>query len=268
MTEEQYQKYLDRIKKFCLMDDTFMSAVFADNIECTELVLNIILNRHDLKVQSVIAQRELKNLHGRSIRLDIHAIDADGKEYDIEVQREDSGAIPRRARYNSSLMDAQLIESGKDFDKLPETYIIFITEHDVLGGCQPVYIIDRVIKSSGEVFNDGSHIVYVNGAMRTGSTPLARLMHDFFCSNPADMNYGQLSEETRRYKESEKGVSDMCKIMEELIAEGEAKGRTEGEKDGMIKTLKGLVKDGLISVSVAAQRAGMTDDAFKKIACL
>ena len=111
-----------------------MSTVFADNIECTELLLHIILNRQDLKVQSVTTQHELKNLHGRSIRLDIHAIDADGKEYDIEVQRDDNGALPQRARYNSSLIDAHLLDTGKYFDKLPETYIIFITEHDVLGG--------------------------------------------------------------------------------------------------------------------------------------
>ena len=264
MTDEQRQQYLDSIKEFCLMDDTFMSTVFADNIECTELMLHIILNRQDLKVQSVTTQHELKNLHGRSIRLDIHAIDADGKEYDIEVQRDDNGALPQRARYNSSLIDAHLLDTGKYFDKLPETYIIFITEHDVLGGSQPIYLIDRVIKGLNKDFNDGSHIVYVNGAMRTGDTPLAMLMHDFFCNNPADMNYKQLSERTRYYKESDKGVSEMCKIMEDLTTAAEAKGKAEGKAE----TLKELVKEGLISISVAAKKAGMTEEAFKKIACL
>ena len=241
-----------------------MSTVFADNIECTELLLHIILNRQDLKVQSVTTQHELKNLHGRSIRLYIHAIDADGKEYDIEVQRDDNGALPQRARYNSSLIDAHLLDTGKYFDKLPETYIIFITEHDVLGGSQPIYLIDRVIKGSNKDFNDGSHIIYVNGAMRTGDTPLAMLMHDFFCNNPADMNYKQLSERTRYYKENDKGVSEMCKIMEDLTTAAEAKGKAEGKAE----TLKELVKEGLISISVAAKKAGMTEEAFKKIACL
>ena len=133
-----------------------------------------------------------------------------------------------------------------------------------LGGSQPIYLIDRVIKGLNKDFNDGSHIVYVNGAMRTGDTPLAMLMHDFFCNNPADMNYKQLSEGTRYYKESDKGVSEMCKIMDEVRAEGKA----EGEKEGMIKTLNGLVKKGLISISAAAKEAGMSEDAFKKIACL
>lgn len=50
----------------------------------------------------------------------------------------------------------------------------------------------------------------------------------------------------------------MCKAMEELIKDGEARGEARGESNGAIKTLIGLVKDGLLSVKDAAPRAGMT----------
>ena len=56
----------------------------------------------------------------------------------------------------------------------------------------------------------------------------------------------------------------MCKIMENLTAAAKA----EGEAKGRAETLKNLVKKGLISISVAAKEAGMTEEAFKKIACL
>ena len=56
----------------------------------------------------------------------------------------------------------------------------------------------------------------------------------------------------------------MCKIMEEIKAEGIAEGKAKGKAE----TLKELVKEGLISISVAAKKAGMTEEAFKKIACL
>ena len=68
-------------------------------------------------------QFELKNLQGRSARLDIYAVDEHGKQYDVEVQRSDDGAAPRRARYNSSLLDANLLNPGDKFDELPESYI-------------------------------------------------------------------------------------------------------------------------------------------------
>ena len=65
----------------------------------------MILGRDDLTVVRVVSQFELKNLQGRSARLDIYAVDNKGKQYDIEVQRSDEGGNPKRARYNSSLLD-------------------------------------------------------------------------------------------------------------------------------------------------------------------
>ena len=56
---------LQRLRNFRLLDDDFMSKVFEDTA-CTELLLQIILDRSDLKVQSVHSQHEIKNLQGRS----------------------------------------------------------------------------------------------------------------------------------------------------------------------------------------------------------
>lgn len=117
-----------------------MSKVFEDDIECTEFLLHIIMDKPDLKVQEVRTQYSIKNLVGRSVRLDIHAIDSVEKKYNIEIQREDKGAGSKRARYNSSVMDANSLRAGADFDELPETYVIFITESDVIGGNEPIIL--------------------------------------------------------------------------------------------------------------------------------
>ena len=106
---ERRAELLEIIQDFRLMDDTFMNKVFEDK-ECAELLLRVILGRDDLTVVKVVSQLELKNLQGRSARLDIFAVDNQGKQYDVEVQRNDEGAAPRRARYNSSLMDANLMK--------------------------------------------------------------------------------------------------------------------------------------------------------------
>lgn len=100
----RYEENLQRIRGFRLMDDDFMTKCFEDNPECTELVLHIVLNKPDLKVQDIKVQHTIKNLQGRSIRLDIFATDESGKKYNIEIQRADKGAGRKRARYNSSLM--------------------------------------------------------------------------------------------------------------------------------------------------------------------
>lgn len=48
-----------------------MSRVFEDDIECTELLLHIIMDNPYLKVKEVRTQYNIKNLLGRSAILDI-----------------------------------------------------------------------------------------------------------------------------------------------------------------------------------------------------
>lgn len=236
------QELLDKIKEFRLFDDNFMSKVFEDNDEGVELLLHIIMEMPELKVIKSCTQYSIKNLLGRSIRLDIDAVDAAGKKYNIEVQRGDKGAGVKRARYNSSVIDANSLLPGSDFEDLPESYVIFITENDVLGGDKPIYHIERVIQETGQNFNDEEHIIYVNGTYR-GDTPLGKLMHDFSCKNPDDMYYKILADCTRYYKEDEKGVDAMCKIMEELI-DGE-------KKESAVRLLKiGKLSDEEIAIGL------------------
>ena len=224
---------IQKIKEFRLLDDDFMSKVFEDDIECTEFLLHIIMDKPDLKVQEVRTQYSIKNLLGRSVRLDIHAIDNAEKKYNIEIQRADKGAGSKRARYNSSVVDANSLRAGEDFDELPETYVIFITENDVMGGSEPIYHVDRIVKETGKLFDDEAHIIYVNGAYRDES-PLGLLMHDFACTNPADMHYKILADKTRYFKEDEKGVAAMCKVVEDLCNDA----KIEEKKEIAIRLLR------------------------------
>ena len=75
---------LERIQKLNLLEDDFMTKCFEENVEATELVLRIILSKPDIKVNSMATQYSMKNLKGRSIRLDIYATDSVGKKYNIE----------------------------------------------------------------------------------------------------------------------------------------------------------------------------------------
>lgn len=213
---EKREEYLQKIKEFRLFDDEFLSRVFDENIECTELLLHIILDNPDIKVRKVRTQREIKNLKGHSVRLDIAAINSADEPIDIEVQRADKGAGVKRARYNSSTMDVNTLVKSEEYDNLPESYVIFIAEHDIMRANLPIYHADRIVLETGKAFGDGSHIIYVNGAYRDDS-PVGKLMHDFFCKDPKDMYYELLARQVRYYKEDEKGVESMCRIMEELI---------------------------------------------------
>lgn len=211
---QRREGYLQRIKLLRLFDDDFFTRCFDGSPECTELLLRIIMGKPDLQVVDVKVQYTIKNLQGRSVRLDVLAVDSTGKRYNIEIQRDDCGAGAKRARYNSSLVDANILLTGDDAENLPENFVVFITEHDVIGKNKPVYHIDRTIRETGSLFGDGSHILYVNGAWRDES-PVGRLMHDFSCTDPDSMNYALLADRVRYFKEDKEGVQTMCKIFED-----------------------------------------------------
>lgn len=212
--EQKHVEDLERIRGFRLMDDDFMSKVFEDK-SCAALLLRIILNRDDLTVQEVHGQHDLKNLQGRSVRLDILALDSANRAYNVEIQRSDRGAGAKRAHYNSSLLDANLTHSGDSYSDLNETYIVFITERDILKRGLPIYHIDRVVRETGDIFEDEAHIIYVNSQIKD-ETALGRLMHDFFCTDATEMYYSALADRVRYFKEDTKGVANMCRAMEEM----------------------------------------------------
>ena len=239
--DRKHQEDLVRIRNFRLMDDDFMSKVFEDTA-CAEFLLKVILNRDDLTVQEVHGQHDIKNLQGRSVRLDILAVDEKNRAYNIEVQRSDRGAGAKRARYNSSLLDANLTQPGDGYDALNETYIIFITERDVLKRNLPIYHINRIIEETGEAFGDEAHIIYVNSQIKD-ETALGKLMHDFSCTDPEDMKYPVLAERVKYFKEDTKGVMTMCRALEIM--------RDEAVHESAVENAKTMLADGLPYETIA-----------------
>lgn len=252
---QKHEEDLQRIREFRLIDDDFMAAVFEDHA-CAEFLLQIILKRNDLVVREVHGQYNIKNLQGRSVRLDILAVDQDNRAYNIEVQRSDRGASEKRARYNSSLLDANLTESGSSYDALNETYVIFITENDVLRAGLPIYHIERTVQETGMVFNDRAHIIYVNSQIKDESA-LGKLMHDFSCTDAKDMNYKILADRVRYFKEDEKGVATMCRAMEEM--------RNETAHEKAVQIAKRMLKSGKLSYEEIAEFAELTVEEVKAL---
>ena len=180
----------------------------------------IKLNNDKIRVVKSIGQYAIKNLEGHSSTLDIFCQDEQGRYFNVEVQRDNSGAVPQRARYHLGMIDSKHFPAGvKDYKQLNDAYVIFITETDVLGYGLPIYNIGRTIKENGRDFKDGSHIIYVNGEKRYDNTALSILMHDFFCKDAKDMKNLALADRVKHFKEEESGVEEMCELMEELARE-------------------------------------------------
>ena len=174
----------------------------------------------------------------------------------MEIQREDKGADPHRARFHSSVLDIENLDAGQEFRELPDTYTIFITEKDFYGKSEPIYLIERMNITTGKPFADGEHILYVNGEYR-GDSDIGKLMHDFNCTNAADMNFKLLADRTRYLKENPKGVSEMCKVIEDM--------RNQERKETMMEVAKKLLFDGTLTLEKIAECVGLSLDEVKRL---
>ena len=258
--DKKHQEDLQRLKGFRLMDDDFLTKCFEGDSSCIQLVLRIVLDMPDLVVVDVRTQVFVENLLNRSIRLDILATDSKGRKINVEVQRSEKGAGRKRARYNSGMMDANLLQKGEDFDQLPETYVVFITEHDVIGKGQAVYRVERYFAGTNEPFGDGSHILYVNGAYRDDS-PIGKLMHDFSCTDPAEMHYAVLADRVRYFKESKEGSAIMCKVIEDMRREE----REEGRQETLIQIAQRMLAAGRYALEEIAEISGLSLDEVRQL---
>ena len=253
VTERKRQEDLQRLRDLRPIDDDFMRCLFKDNIPLAEFVLRIITDKQDLIITDCETQKDMKRLAGaHSICLDAYGTDADGKRYDLEIQRQEKGADPHRARYHSSVMDVENLRSGQEFRELLDTYTIFITEKDFYGKGMPIYPIERINLATDKPFEDGEHILCVNGQYR-GDSDIGKLMHDFNCSSADDMNFELMAERTRYLKENPKGVEEMCKVMEDM--------RNESLKE----VAKRMLSDGMLTLEKISEYVGLPLEEVNKL---
>lgn len=265
------EKAFDYIRDVRLIDDSFFEIFFKDDPKYIEVVIHEIFKQlgHPLvKIQKVSTQENLNSLNNREVRLDALATDENGNLVNIEVQRAVSRALTKRARYHSSLLDTNSLEKNSDFSELTETYVIFITESDYRGLGLPAYQVERVYLEDKTAFDDGTHIIFVNGRYR-GDDPIGRLMNDFFSKGADEMKNEVLAERLRFFKECEEGLEELSEVDARSVArgrdEGIAIGREEGRVEEKLRLAKNLILDNLLPLETISKACGLSLEELEKI---
>ena len=239
------------LSKFILMDDDFMRVVLKD-IRCTEYILQTILRKPKLHVKEQVLQEDLKNLQGRSVILDCFCTDDNGTVYNIELQNKRYGASPLRARYHAGIIDMHILKAGENFNRLPESYVIFICGKDVLKENRQIYHVKRIIEESGNTFPDKAQIIYIN-TEKSSDDELGRMIKDFYTEDPKEIRSKVLARRIAEIKipsKEEKGEdAEMTTYYDRLKRQWKKEGKAEGaaNAEGKMAKLMGLlVKEGRI----------------------
>jgi hypothetical protein len=236
------------ISSLTLMDDLFMKVVLQDK-QCTEYILQTILDNAKLKLKKQILQKNLPNLHGHSLILDCLCEDETNNIYNIEIQNNISGAQPKRARYHAALLDMHSLKRGNDFTQLLRSYVIFITAKDVLHGQQQIYHVERIIRESGKPFSDESHIIYFNTSYIDNS-PLGKLAEDFHALETSKMHSPILSkrvEVLKSFNANQKGDQEMNVLLEQYRQKALKEGMEKGMEKGNLAKQKVMQLMGLLA---------------------
>ena len=101
-------------------------------------------------------------MQGRSVILDAKCVKGDGTQIDIEVQKADDDDHQRRVRYNGAVLTTNIANPGIRFKNVPNVCMVFISRFDIFRGNFPLYHVDRRVRETGTVVNNGFEEVYVN----------------------------------------------------------------------------------------------------------
>lgn len=244
-----YEQYAERAKRMNPIDDDFFKKMAEDVAFCEETI-QTILDDKTIKVIDLKPQDFVKNLQGRSVVLDAHCVSEKDGHFSVEVQKSDDDNHQKRVRYNGACITANIMDTGSKFEKLPDVCSIYISKNDFFKGNHTVYHVERRIRETGEVLNNGFREVYVNAQVKD-SSQVSQLM-TIFTENDA-YDYKKFPATSKRkgyFKKDEKGVGEMCAIMQEV------------KKEGQFELMVALYRNGEMSADKISAYLGMTEEEF------
>lgn len=236
------------------IDDVFFE-MLANSKEVCQEMLRVILEDDKLVVIDSITQSSERNLYGRSVRLDALCELSNGTRVNIEVQRSNNDDHLRRARFNASSITIKESNPSTKFEDIPDLYIVYISEFDFLNGGRTIYHIDKVLRETKTVVDDGLHEIFVNTVI-DDKTNIAELMSCFLKKEVNNPKFPALSAEVRRLKETERGVESMCEIMKkyEQLAVNEER----------IRGIQALIKKGCDKDFILDLDVGYTEEEYEE----
>ena len=254
------------IRNLRLIDDVLFEKFMEDYAACEEL-LQVILENPQLKVkpETLVAQKSLRNLAKRSVRLDAYIEGIEDKVYNIEIQRSDNCNHVKRVRYNASTITVNKSEPGDEFEHVQDVIVIYISEFDMFGAGKTIYHVENVVKETGKTVNDGLMSVYVNTEV-IDNTLIGELMQCFLKTDFEDNNFPNIS---RRMRELKHGEEDeiMCKSVEEYAERKAKEAAKEAAVKGAIEEKKATVKnlnDMGMDLSLISKAVNMDEETIKQ----
>ena len=185
-----------KIEELNLIEDFLFTEASIDEKTAPILMRLIIERSTGLKVGKIHIEPQ-KTVNGvdtdcHGIRMDVTIREIqisageneckDGEEtmrlFDVEPNNVPDTNLPKRSRYYQALTDVKLLETGVDYDKLPDMITIWILPYDPFGMDCMLYSVKNVVEEYSQLeYNDGIRKIFLyTGGNKGGSPALKHLL--------------------------------------------------------------------------------------------
>ena len=235
-------------------DDWMFQKVMQNPAICAELVARLLHINVDHVEYPELEKTIAPYYQSKGVRLDVYLKDSD-KVIDIECQSNLKPALGKRTRYYQSMIDIDSLMKGEEYEKLKESYILFICKNDPFKDEQekhfglPCYTFKTVCTENDEVILDDKTIkvIYNASAYEKEEDSLIKdFLHFIYTGKPGTDDLSKrLSRLVEQYKENENFRSDYLAmnlhdhdIRYEALKEGEAIGAQQKAVEAAIISVK------------------------------
>ena len=233
-----------------LRNDFMFGEVMRTSDIC-QLFLEELLCIRIQRIEFIDKQKDLSDSYSyHGIRLDVYLKDEAGTVFNVEMQSVPNGNLAKRARFYQSAIDRSELPKAVDYDKLPESYVIFVCNFDYFEIGKAVGERISFLKGTETAYDDGSHVFFLNSHYTEDNASRSILEFlDMIRTNDLEKVYetplGQRAKARVREVRSDRTleVAYMTyaqKMLDERklafnggLIEGEAKGRTETLKNAV-----------------------------------
>lgn len=262
-----------KLNELTIKHNFMFGAVMCEEENCKdflEMVLQIPIDHVEVsKEKSIIYHPEYKG-----VRLDVYAKDENHTHYDIEMQALKRTAIEKRSRYYRSHMDMELLRSGEEYDKLPNTYVIFVCDFDPFGGKKYCYTFENMcLEDTNLKLKDGCQSIFLStyGENEGEVSPeLVSFLEYVKASdvenekNFQDPYVCRLQRSVRQVKEN-KEMEERYMLFQELLDDERAEGRAQGRMEGLAEgRAEGMIVGKAEAILELLSEMGMVSDELRE----
>ena len=222
------------------ISNDFMFAKVMRNRDICRKILEKILKVEIKRIEYHEEQKEIKiSYDSKSVRLDVYVKDEKNTVYNLEMQTTNTRNLPKRSRYYQGMIDLDLIEKGKSYNKLNKSFVIFICTFDPFGEGRHIYTFKYICEENKELYlNDEGIKIFLNSKGKLEDVDedvksFLKYVDGRFTDNEL---VREIDEEIKRVKGNKEWEAEyMTLLMREIEIEERAleRGKEEGRKEGI-----------------------------------